>query len=109
MAAPYVAGTNQQKLDNIDWISSEEGREFAARHMFSEMTFPNAWGDPFPLLTIINGIERRQAENNAQIAALASALSVATTNPGITPEMIQQTLKDALATFSVTLTTGGSK
>lgn len=109
MAAPYVEPNNQQKLKDIHWISSEEGREFAARHAISEMTYPNAWGDQFSLLTIINGIERRQAENNAQIAALASALSVATTNPGITPELIQQTLKDAIGTFSVTLTNGGGK
>jgi hypothetical protein len=101
--------TNQEKLDAVHWIATPEGREFATRHSFSEITFPNAWGDHFPLLTIINGIERRQAENNAQIAALASALSVATTNPGITPELIQQTLKDAIGTFSVTLTNGGGK
>jgi hypothetical protein len=34
---------------------------------------------------------------------------VATTNPDITPELIQQTIKDALANFSITLTTGKDK
>jgi len=98
--------SNQQKLDDIHWETMNEGRDFVSRRALSEVKYPNAWGDQFSILAIINGIERRQAENNAQIAALASALSVATTNPGITPEMIQQTLKDALGNFSVTLTAG---
>jgi hypothetical protein len=101
--------TNQQALQDTHWATSAEGVEFYARRALSEITFPNAWGDQFPLLTIINGIERRQAENNAQIAALASALSVATTNPDITPELIKQTIKDCLANFEVTLTTGRDK
>jgi len=103
----YVEPSNADKLKQLHWHqASDEGRDFNARHLLSEVTFPNAWGDSFPLLTIINGIERRQAENNAQISALASALSVATTNPDITPELIQQTIKDALANFSITLTAG---
>lgn len=95
--------TNQEKLDGAFWAVTLEGRDFADRHTFSETKYPNAWGHQFTLLEIINGIERRVAEQNAQIGALASAVSVATTNPDITPELLQQTLRDALAGFELTL------
>ncbi|MDQ0679097.1 hypothetical protein QFZ30_002479 [Arthrobacter pascens] len=101
--------TNQEKLDGIHWHNTPEGREFATRHMFSEITFPNAWGDKFPLLTIINGVERRVAEQNAQITALTAALSASTANPAITPELITEAIKEAIGKFQITLTAGGDK
>lgn len=108
MAAPYVEpGSNHQKLKDVHWIASEEGREFAARHALSEITFPNAWGDQFPLVTIINGIERRVAQQNAQISALTAALSASTSNPAITPELITEAIREAIGKFQITLTAEG--
>lgn len=67
--------SNQEKLDGAFWAVTEEGRDFADRHTFSETKYPNAWGHPFTLLEIINGIERRTAEQNAIAASLVSALA----------------------------------
>lgn len=67
--------TNQEKLDGTFWAVTQEGRDFADRHTFSETKYPNAWGHQFTLLEIINGIERRVAEQNAIAASLISALA----------------------------------
>ena len=104
----YVFPSNQQALKDIHWISSEEGREFAARHAFSEMTFPNAWGDQFPLLTIINGVERRVAQQNAAIAALTDLVAATAKNPDITVEQITAAIKPAVGDFEITLKAGYS-
>jgi hypothetical protein len=104
----YNYPSNQQAMKDIHWRqASEEGREFEGRYLLSELKFPNAWGDQFPLLTIINGIERRQAENNAQIAALTAAVSATASNPGITPELIAEVLKEAIGKYSFTITKEG--
>jgi hypothetical protein len=66
--------TNQEKLDGTYWAVTQEGRDFADRHTFSETTYPNAWGHQFTLLQILNGVERRVQEQNAQIAGLVGAL-----------------------------------
>lgn len=66
--------TNQEKLDGAYWAVTLEGRDYADRHTFSETKYPNAWGHQFTLLEIINGIERRVAEQNAQLSGLVGAI-----------------------------------
>lgn len=65
--------TNQEKLDGVHWHATLEGRDFADRHTFSETEYPNAWGHPFTLLQILNGVERRVSE----LTELVKQLSVA--------------------------------
>lgn len=67
--------SNQEKLDGAFWAVTQEGRDFADRHTFSETKYPNAWGHPFTLLEILNGVERRVQEQNAITSQLISALA----------------------------------
>lgn len=60
---------NQKKLNDLHWQITAEGREFNYRYLLSELQFPNAWGDKFSFLTILNGVERRSANIEAMLKA----------------------------------------
>jgi hypothetical protein len=66
--------SNQQKLDDIHWETTNEGRDFISRRALGEVTYPNAWGDQFPIVTILNGVERRIAGLDAQVSGLVGVI-----------------------------------
>ena len=75
--------TNQERLEGAFWAATQEGRDFADRHTFSETTYPNAWGHPFTLLQIINGTERRVAELHDAVTGLTELVKQLTVKQGV--------------------------
>jgi hypothetical protein len=109
----YNYPSNQQALMDIHWRqASPEGREYDGRYLLSELVFPNAWGDYFPLLTIINGIERRVAEQNAIATSLISALAAVNKGEAFDEAKLlagvqaaaKSGVKDAIESISTTVT-----
>ena len=76
--------TNQEKLDGAYWAVTQEGRDFADRHTFSETTYPNAWGHPFTLLQILNGVERRTANLQDAVTGLTELVKQLSVAQGVT-------------------------
>lgn len=76
--------TNQEKLDGIHWHDTLEGRDFDDRHTFSETTYPNAWGHPYTLLQILNGVERRTASLQDAVSGLTELVKQLSVAQGVT-------------------------
>lgn len=76
--------TNQERLEGAFWAATQEGRDFADRHTFSETKYPNAWGHEFTLLEIINGTERRTAALQDAVSGLTELVRQLMVKQGVT-------------------------
>lgn len=71
------------RTKDIHWHVTEEGRDFDDRHTFSETKYPNAWGSPFTLLEILNGVERRSASLQDAVTGLTELVKQLSVAQGV--------------------------